>query len=200
VAAKIQKDALPRRQRWLAPSPWVLRYILTLALPACGGRVGDEVPAPRTGCVPTLGEKLVRHACVHISNGPYTSVAGSTTPSELPDVSKLHRAFDVTAAEQPFSLRYRAARSGHHVLLTDAKVTWSVQNSEGQTVDTQHEVLGPNSSADWTPCAGSTHAALVEFELGQQYTLLGNSAPERFTFFVEHVETFGAQGLSVSCW
>jgi hypothetical protein len=149
--------------------------------------------------VPTLGEKLVRHACVHMINGPYTSVAGSTNDSKAPDVSKLHRAFDVTAEKQAVSLRYRAARAGHHVLLTDGEVTWAVQDSAGQSLDVQREVLEPDSSVSWTPCAGSKYAVIVKLELEREYVLLGSDGPERFTFFVEHVETFGDEGLSVSC-
>jgi hypothetical protein len=175
-------------------------WTLALCLSACGGRVDEELPAPGSPCVPTLGEKLVRHACVHITSGSFTSVAGSATDdAKASDVSKLHKAFDVTARAEPFYLKYRAARAGQHVLLTDEEVVWRVQDSEGKELVVRSEVVEPKAFDDWTTCTGAGHAAIMALELGQEYVFMGASAPERFTLFVEHAETFGSGAWVKSC-
>jgi hypothetical protein len=172
-------------------------WVLPIWLPSCGGRVDAEPHGP-SECHPALGEKLLRHACVHLENGPYTSIAASTS-SEAPDVGKLHRAFGITVGTQSFYLKYLAARAGQAVLLTNAPVAWRVRDPDGNELEVRTDVTASQGFGTWTTCAGATHAAVVTLELGKEYVLLGAGAPERFTLFVEHAETFGNDAWAQSC-
>lgn len=159
----------------------------------CAGLIDDSFDDPR--CQTTLGVRLIRHACSHTENGPYTDIAARSEENGRADVSTLHRPFDVTAVNMPFSLHYQASRAGAHVIFTNKRMTWDVAELEGAALEVQTNV----DSVKEGTCASAAYAALVELERGQDYVLSSPDAPKRFIMFIEHAGTFGKDAFASVC-
>lgn len=180
---------------------------------SCGGKVNEAVPdedpeteetetetavdtdtetetettdePPPAECVPSA--RLLQHVCTHTNNGPYTSVAATGDPDDLPDVSRLHGAFDVSVIAQPARFQYDASRTGTHIVFTNAEIEWSTIDANGNG--------HPMAPVTGGSCPGTTSGGTFDVDKGQTITLEAAAPPAQFTLFVEHVATFGNDAL-----
>jgi MYXO-CTERM domain-containing protein len=157
--------------------------------PASSGGEGGAAEA-LPDCVPKLGEKLIAHACTHTTNGPFLpAVAGGD--AEPPDVSDLHRTYEVQIAGSGARLRYRAQREGTHAFMTDAPAALELW-SEGKS-------LGALPSFAVEGCSSLTSATVFDLQRGAEYELTLLESPTVLNLFVEHSGAFGADAWQQAC-
>jgi hypothetical protein len=158
--------------------------------PSDGGGAGGTTEPPPPACVPALGEKLVAHACSHTSNGPFLSVvAGGELTA--PDVSELHRTYEVQLVGAGARLRYRAQREGGHAFMTSVPVVLEVGRAGSP--------LARSPSFPVAGCSHVTSASVFELERGAEYEVTLRESPVELQLFIEHLGAFGAKAWAEPC-
>jgi MYXO-CTERM domain-containing protein len=154
-----------------------------------GTGAGGAVQTP-PGCVPKLGERVIDHACSHTTNGPFIAVvAGGQADS--PDVSDLHRTFEIQVAGSQASVVYRAQRKGSHAFMTDSPAALDLRR-EGKPISAlpSFPVEGCNSVAS---------ATVYDLQRDAEYELTLLQGPSTLNLFVEHLGAFGSDAWLEAC-
>jgi hypothetical protein len=141
-------------------------------------------------CVPTLGARLIAHACSHTTNGTFIPVvAGGQAAS--PDVSDLHRTYEIQVAGSEAHVLYRAQRKGRHAFITDSPAALELRR-EGKAVSAlpRFPVEGCDSLAS---------AIVYDLQRDAQYELAVLQSPPVLTLFVEHLSAFGSDAWLEAC-
>jgi hypothetical protein len=154
-----------------------------------GTGAGGAVQTPPE-CVPALGERLIDHACSHTTNGPFIPVvAGGQADS--PDVSDLHRTFEIQVSGSGARVLYRAQRKGSHAFMTDSPAVLDLRR-EGQ----------PLSAIPRFPvegCSSLASATVYDLERDAEYELALLQSPGALNLFVEHLGAFGSDAWLEAC-
>lgn len=154
-----------------------------------GTGAGGAVQTPPE-CVPKLGERLIDHACSHTTNGPFIPVvAGGQADS--PDVSDLHRTFEIQVAGSQARVLYRAQRKGSHAFMTDSPAVLDLRR-EGKPISAlpSFPVEGCNSLAS---------ATVYDLQRDAEYELALLQGPPTLNLFVEHLGAFGSDAWLEAC-
>jgi MYXO-CTERM domain-containing protein len=152
-----------------------------------GGGGGVQMPP---GCVPMLGERLIEHACSHTTNGPFvTVVAGGQAAS--PDVSDLHRTYEIQVAGSEARVHYRAQRKGRHAFVTGSPVALELRR-EGKAVSAL-----PSFPVEG--CDSLASAIVYDLQRDAEYELAVLQSPPVLTLFVEHLSAFGSDAWLEAC-
>jgi hypothetical protein len=140
--------------------------------------------------VPVLGEKLIAHACSHTTNGPFVPVVagGDVDP---PDVSDLHRTYEVQVVGSGARLRYRAQREGSHAFMTDVPAALEARR-EGQPLSAL-----PSFAVEG--CGSLARATVYDLQRAAEYDLVLLETPPALDLFVEHLGAFGSDAWQKPC-
>jgi hypothetical protein len=154
-----------------------------------GAGVGGAVHAPPE-CVPKLGERPIDHACSHTTNGPFMpAIAGGQADS--PDVSDLHRTFEIQIAGSQARVVYRAQRKGSHAFMTDSPAVLDLRR-EGKPISAL-----PSFPVEG--CKSLASATVYDLQRDAEYELTLLQSPPTLNLFVEHLGAFGADAWLEAC-
>jgi hypothetical protein len=173
---------------------------LTTAGSSTGGSSGSGATAPSGSgsggavqtpeCVPELGQRLIGHACSHTTNGPFILVVAGGQ-ADPPDVSDLHRTFEIQVAGPEARVRYRAQRNGTHAFMADAPATFELW-LDGKPVSHL-----PSFPVDG--CRGLVSATVYDLQRDAVYELAVLQSPPTLNLFVEHLGAFGSDAWLEAC-
>jgi hypothetical protein len=128
--------------------------------------------------------------CSHTTNGPFiAALAGSDV--DPPDLSELHRTYEVQLAGAEGLALYRAQRGGSHAFLTDGAVSIALLvGGEALRAEPSFPVAG---------CSSVEHATVYELQRGSEYELRFTKSVQSFNLFDEHLGGFGKSAWLQSC-
>jgi hypothetical protein len=150
---------------------------------------GGAVQTPPE-CVPKLGERLIKHACSHTTNGPFIPVVAGGQ-ADPPDVSDLHRTFEIHVAGSEGRVLYRAQRKGSHAFMTDSPAALELLRG-GKPISAlpSFPVEGCNSLAA---------ATVYDLQRDAEYELALVQSPPALNLFAEHLGAFGSDAWLDAC-
>lgn len=154
-----------------------------------GSGAGGAVQTPPE-CVPKLGERLIDHACSHTTNGPFIPIV-TGGQADSPDVSDLHRTFELQVAGSEARVLYRAQRRGSHAFMTNSPAALELRR-EGKPVSAL-----PSFPVEG--CSSLAAATVYDLQRDAEYELAVLQSPATLNLFVEHLGAFGSDAWLDAC-
>ena len=157
---------------------------------AAGDASAGGAPPASPDCVPQLGEQLIEHACSHTTNGPFIPVVAGAD-AEPPDVSELHRTYEIQVVGSEAHVLYRAQREGGHAFMTKPKAAVELRRA-GIPLSTL-----PSFAVEG--CGTIESAIVYDLQRDAEYDLYLIQSPPTLNLFVEHLAAFGSEAWLEPC-
>ena len=115
------------------------------------------------------GTNINEEGCEHLKQGPFVDVTAGADAKSATEVKGDHKAYRVALATGAAGyVKFAAGDKGHHIIFTDAAVTFAVQDDKGATVKLE------KSEASVTECTEVKGKHTVDLPaVGTYYFVLG---------------------------